>query len=60
MIPSTAQRHPSLTVKLQVYQGLRPGVEYYDMHELAERTMAGHLINLGYLQGTVEEVNASS
>jgi hypothetical protein len=26
------------------------------MHELAERTMAGHLINLGFLQGTVEQV----
>eukprot|EP00284_Hemiselmis_tepida_P008820 CAMPEP_0174918464 /NCGR_PEP_ID=MMETSP1355-20121228/3087_1 /TAXON_ID=464990 /ORGANISM="Hemiselmis tepida, Strain CCMP443" /LENGTH=516 /DNA_ID=CAMNT_0016163641 /DNA_START=48 /DNA_END=1595 /DNA_ORIENTATION=- len=47
-----------LETTVEVMSALRPGVEWFDMHELAERVLARHLIALGFLHGTVEDVMA--
>lgn len=39
-----------------VMAALRPGVSWVDMHKLAERKILEHLVQMGVLQGDVEEM----
>ncbi len=48
-----------LDATIRVIKSLKPGVSWVDMHELAEATIAEHLIKMGFLRGTVDEVVAA-
>ncbi|KAJ3286557.1 hypothetical protein HDU79_006400 [Rhizoclosmatium sp. JEL0117] len=39
-----------------VCQAMRPGVEWEDMHRLADRVMLGHLVKMGVCKGGFEEL----
>ena len=47
-----------LDAQQSVIHAVKPGVSWADMHRLAQRVMARHLIAAGIMKGTVEEIEA--
>ena len=48
-----------LDANIRVMKEMRPGVRWVDMHDLAHRTVAEHLLRLGYLQGSLDDICAA-
>mmetsp|Transcript_51697 Transcript_51697/g.160902 ORF Transcript_51697/g.160902 Transcript_51697/m.160902 type:complete len:508 (-) Transcript_51697:307-1830(-) len=48
-----------LDATVRVMKSMKPGVEWRDMHDLAENTIAEHLLKHGYLKGSMEEIIAA-
>lgn len=46
-----------MSAQREVHQSLKPGVNWGDMHLLAERVMTAHLHKAGLLVGNLEEIN---
>ena len=45
-----------LAAQLSCLDAIRPGVEFHDYHKVAERVLAQGYLDLGLLQGTLDEV----
>jgi Xaa-Pro dipeptidase len=59
---STAQREVYtivLNAQKAVLAAMKPGVDWTDMHRLAERTISQGLIDYGFVRGTVDEIMGS-
>jgi len=48
-----------LDAGIRVMKSCKPGVSWVEMHKLAERTIAEHLVRLGYIQGEIEDIIAA-
>jgi len=45
-----------LDATFRVFKAIQPGVSWVDMHDLAHRTIAEHLLRLGYLHGDLDDI----